>query len=251
MNKNYYSLLGVDKSADQETIKKAYRTLSKEHHPDTGGDEEKFKEINEAYSTLSVPEKRRVYDNPQPEGFPFGDMFGGFGPRPPFRPPDMNAPRQGKSIILEHAVSLRYFIFGGKLPISFSFRDSCPSCSGLGAEEKETCSDCNGVGHVVESRQNGNIFLQSSRACPKCNGRGFTATKSCNSCSGSGTCMIEKNVELEIPIGVSPGQIVGVTGEGHIGLNGGANGDLAVKLHISMPNLNELTEEQKKVLKGL
>ena len=149
MTKNYYEALGVDKAADAGTIKKAYRNLSMEHHPDKGGDEEIFKEINEAYSVLSNPDKRRDYDNPMRNtGNPFEDMFSRFGG--PFggrvRRPNPNAPRRGRNIMLEQEVSLRYFILGGKLKVNFSFRDACPECVGTGAEEKETCSACNAQG---------------------------------------------------------------------------------------------------------
>lgn len=176
MTKDYYKILGVDRGVDEATLKKAYRELVMEHHPDHGGDEEKFKEISEAYTVLSDPEKKANYDNPmrQMRGFPFGNPFGDM---PPFRRPDPNAPRRGRNIVLEHAAPLRYFIFGGKLKVEFSFRDPCPDCSGTGAEEKETCSNCRGVGQVMESKQGQGIFIQSTRACPACSGRGFTASK--------------------------------------------------------------------------
>ena len=99
MSRDYYEILGVDNMADQDTLKKAYRELSMEYHPDHGGDEEKFKELNEAYSTLSDPEKRKDYDNPMRQM----PGFGPFGPGPsPFRQPDPNAPRRGRNIVLEH-----------------------------------------------------------------------------------------------------------------------------------------------------
>ena len=251
MTKDYYSILGVDKAADPEAIKKAYRSLSKKHHPDHGGDEEKFKEINEAYSTLSDPRKRQAYDNPTPD-FSFADIFNGpFGGRPPFRQPDPNAPRRGRNIVLDMEFPIRHFIFGGKVKVKFSFIDPCPDCAGTGAEEKETCANCNGTGQVVEQKQGQGIFIQSSRACPVCSGRGFVAAKSCEPCNGSGRRTVDKNVPMKIPKGSREGDVIGATGEGGIGLNGGPSGDLAVRLHIKLPNPDELTDEQRKVLEEL
>jgi molecular chaperone DnaJ len=250
LTKNYYKILGVDKGSDQDDIKKAYRTLSKEHHPDKGGDEEKFKEINEAYSTLSNPEKKAGYDNPAPHGFrhPFGDIFGGMGP---MQAPNPNAPRRGRNIVLEHEVPLGHFIIGGAFKVKFSFTDSCPDCGGTGAEERETCSVCKGVGQIIESSRAQGIFMQSARACPRCMGRGFTASKKCESCKGVATRQVNKDLELGVPAGSHEGSVVGITGEGHVGANGGPAGDLMVKLHMKLPKVDELTDEQKRVLKEL
>lgn len=254
MNKNYYEILGVDKNADHETIKKAYRALSMEYHPDRGGDEEKFKEVNGAYSVLSNPSKRAEYDNPMSQmgGFSFHDIFAGQGgSRSPFGAPDPNAPRRGRNIMLEHAAPLHYFILGGKLKVNFSFRDPCPECGGSGAEEKITCTNCKGAGQVIESSQGQGVFMQSSRACPVCHGRGFTAAKQCEPCVGSGSKTIKKDLILEVPAGITEGYIIGTMGEGGTGINGGPAGDLGVKLHMKMPNPDDLTDEQKKVLAEL
>jgi molecular chaperone DnaJ len=248
LNKDYYAILGVDKAADQNTLKKAYRELSMDYHPDHGGDEEKFKELNEAYSTLSDPEKRKDYDNPmrQSGGFPFGDMFGFRG-----RQPDINAPRRGQNIIMEHLLPIHYFIFGGKFKVDFSFRDACPDCNGTGAEEKETCSNCRGTGQVVQVHRQQGMTMHSSRACPTCMGRGFTVKKQCESCKGSTSKEIDKKVTLEVPKNIREGHVVGAIGEGHIGLNGGLNGDFVVKLLMSLPKSEGLTKEQKTMLEGL
>lgn len=256
MTKDFYEILGVDKGAEQEDIKKAYRELSKQHHPDKGGDEEKFKVINEAHSVLSDPEKRKDYDNPMRNtGNPFGDMFHGFNFRDaPFgrpRQPNPNAARRGRNIILEHLAPLHYFIFGGRLKINFSFRDVCPDCSGTGAEEKETCGNCNGAGWIVQTQHSQGMTMRSERACPKCMGRGFMASKQCTSCNGSTSRMVDKDLVFNVQPNSTEGCIVGALGEGHIGINGGPNGDLAVKLHIKLPEAGDLTEEQKKVLEEL
>jgi len=251
LSKDYYKILGVSKDVEQDTLKKAYRALSKEHHPDHGGDEERFKEINEAYSTLSDPEKRKDYDNPmrQMGGFPFGDMFG-FGGRQP-GPPDPNAPHRGQNIMMEHALPIHYFIFGGKFKVNFSLRDACPDCNGTGAEEKETCTNCKGHGQIMEIHRQRGMTMRSSRACPACMGRGFIAKKKCESCKGSSSREVDKDVTLEVPRNIREGQVVGATGEGHIGLNGGPNGDLVIKLYMQLPKAEDLTEEQRKTLEGL
>jgi molecular chaperone DnaJ len=252
LSKNYYEILGVDKAAEPEDIKKAFRALSMEHHPDKGGDEEKFKEINEAYSTLSNPKKRADYDNPmrQMGGFPFSDMFGGgFGRRQ--QRPDFEAPRRGQNIMMEHSLPVHYFIFGGKFKVNFSFRDACPDCSGTGAEEKETCTDCSGQGRTIRVQHVQGMTMRSEQACPKCMGRGFTAKKQCGACKGSATREIDKNVTLEVPKNIREGSVIGSVGQGHIGLNGGPNGDLVVKLYMALPKAENLTEGQKTMLEGL
>jgi molecular chaperone DnaJ len=251
LNKDYYAILGVDKGVGQDELKKAYRSLSKEHHPDHGGDEEKFKEISEAYSVLSDPEKRKDYDNPmrQMGGFPFGDMFG-FGGRQP-GPPDLNAPRRGQNIMLEHPLPIHYFIFGGKFKVNFSFRDACPACNGTGAEEKETCANCKGMGQIMHMQRAQGMTMRSSIACPACMGRGFTIKRQCESCKGATYKDIDKDVTLEVPKNVREGHVVGAVGEGHIGLNGGPSGDFVVKLFMQLPQAESLNDDQRKVLEGL
>ena len=254
MSKDYYETLGVDKAADQATIKKAFRDLSMEHHPDKGGDAEKFKEINEAYSTLSNPEKRQSYDNPMRNmGNPFENIFNRFGG--PFagqqRRPDPNAPRRGRNIVLEKEISLRYFIFGGKLKVKSSFRDPCPECSGTGAEEKDQCEQCGGFGQIMESYRDRGMSVSSSRTCPTCGGKGFVPSKKCEFCEGTGSSVVDKELELEVPVGMREGQVIGAMGEGGVGLNGGPPGDFVVKLYMKMPNPDELTDEQRKVLEEI
>lgn len=249
MTKDYYKILGVDWDSDQETIKKAFRTLSKEHHPDHGGDENKFKEINEAHSVLSDPEKREDYDNPMRQmggGFPFGDIFGMRRARP-----NPNAPRRGRHIQIQHDAPLHLFIFGGDLKVSFSFNDVCKECKGKGAVEFDKCSNCNGTGTATIVRKGPGVHIQSSGPCPACRGRGGTPKENCTECAGSGNVKVDREVVLPIPPGFRDGQPVGAAGRGGSGLNGGPPGDLIVKLNMVLPNPNNLTEEQIKILEEL
>lgn len=249
MTKDYYKILGVDWDSSQETIKKAFRTLSKEHHPDHGGDEDKFKEINEAHSVLSDPEKRNDYDNPMRQmgsGFPFDDIFGMRRSRP-----NPNAPRRGKHIQIQHDAPLHLFIFGGDLKVSFSFNDVCKECGGKGAVEFDKCPNCRGTGTVTTVRKGPGVQIQSSVPCPACRGRGGTPKENCTECAGSGNVKVDREVVLPIPPGFRDGQPVGAAGQGGSGLNGGPPGDLIVKLNMVLPNPANITEEQRKVLEEL
>ena len=255
MSKNYYEILGIGKNASAEEIKKAFRELSKQHHPDKGGDEEKFKEINEAYSVLSDPDKRADYDNPMRNmGNPFEDMFsrfGGFGPRNMHRRPDPNAPKRGRHIQMEYEAPLHIFILGGKVKVSFSFNDVCKACNGKGAEEFDKCTHCNGVGSITEVQSGRGMHIQNTRPCPTCLGRGGTPKEACGECSGSGRTKVDREVVLPIPRGFRDGQPAGAAGQGGSGINGGPPGDLIVKLNMRYPNPDELTDEQKKVLEEI
>lgn len=249
MTKDYYKILGVDWDSSQETIKKAFRTLSKEHHPDHGGDEDKFKEINEAHSVLSDPEKRKDYDNPMRQmgsGFPFDDIFGMRRSRP-----NPNAHRRGKHIQMQHDAPLHLFIFGGDLKVSFSFNDVCKECEGKGAVEFDKCPNCDGSGTATTVRKGPGVRIQSSGPCPACRGRGGIPKENCAGCGGSGNVKVDREVVLPIPSGFSDGQPVGAAGRGGGGLNGGPPGDLIVKLNMVLPNPDNLTDEQRKVLEEL
>ena len=251
MNKNYYEILGVAKDASEKDIKKAYRTLSKQHHPDHGGDEEKFKEINEAYSVLSSPEKREQYDNPFVN--PFENMFRGFNFRAsPFgQRPDPNAPKRGRHIQIEYEAPIHMFVLGGQFKVSFSFDDVCENCLGRGAKEFEKCVVCNGTGMITQVRQGRGVHVQSSGPCQACRGRGGVPKEKCAVCDGRGTLKVDKEITLPIPPGVRDGQPVGAAGEGGRGLNGGPPGDLIVRLKMKYPNPEELTDEQKELLEEI
>lgn len=262
MSKDYYKILGVDRDASQEDIKKAFRKLAMEHHPDKGGDEERFKEINEAYEVLSDPDSRESFDNPMRDVHGPGDFFRDFfnfdfghGPRvrragPAQRP--QNIPRKGRSIQLERNVPLRMFIFGTTFNINISFDDVCTKCSGTGASELTTCTNCKGLGVVSEVKNGDGIYIHSSTPCPVCRGRGSTASKQCDECKGSGQIKIQnKKLQVTIPPGTRDGFVYGIRGGGGSGIHGGPDGDVLVKFNMVMPDPNKLTEEQKKVLEEI
>jgi len=210
---NYYDLLGVKKEASAEEIKKAYRKLSMEYHPDHNpGDtvaESKFKEINEAYSTLSNLDKRREYDNPASFGFSgnsFEDMFAGFnGPRQP-RKPDLNRPVEGKFIGVETEIPVKTFIFGGIFKVKLSYTEGCVVCGGKGFTTGTECDLCHGHGYREYVANRPGFVSRSMQPCPKCHTRGIIATDTCGICNGSGNVGVrDKEFMFEVPPGSNLG----------------------------------------------
>ena len=252
LNKDYYKILGVSKEADVDEMKSSFRSLSKKHHPDVGGDEERFKEINEAYSVLSDPQKKQEYDNPMSSGgFPFNfnpfEFFGGRNRRP-----DPTAPRRGGNIELIKEVPLHVFILGGDIKIRLSYNDFCKDCGGKGATKTEQCSTCNGSGMVVGVQIAQGMQIRTSSPCPKCNGGGWISVEDCESCSGTGKTKIEDRVvDIFVPFGIRDGHILVKPGKGRSGFNGGPPGNLIIRLSMKLPRKDELTEEQTKVLEEL
>jgi molecular chaperone DnaJ len=256
LNKDYYKILGVSKEASADEMKSSFRSLSKKHHPDVGGDEEKFKEINEAYSVLSDPQKKQEYDNPGLSnglgGFPFGfnpfESFG-FSNR---RRPDPTAPRPGGNIELIKELPLHVFIFGGDIKIKLSYNDFCKECGGKGAMKTEQCSNCGGSGMIAMVQTAQGMQIHTSSPCPKCNGGGWTSVEDCESCSGTGKTKIEDRVvNVFVPFGIRDGHVLVKPGEGRFGFNGGPPGNLIIKLSMKLPRKDELTEEQIKILEEL
>ena len=258
---DYYKVLGVSPEASQEEIKKVYRNLARENHPDHGGDETKFKEISEAYNTISDPDKRREYDFMRAGGGgagfgnmrDFADMFG-FGGSSPFgfrhQRPDPNRPIRGRDIKYAIEVPLKYFIFGGKLDFDLSYKEICNFCRGTGAEEARTCSTCGGTGQISRKTSDRGMYMVQTVPCVACAGRGSITTKACSKCE-NGSIRVDKTVNLDLPKNISDGHVVAKEGEGMSGLNGGPSGDLFVRLGIKLPREEELTDKQKKVLQSL
>lgn len=247
--KDYYDTLGVSRDASETELKKAYRQLALKYHPDrnAGGkaSEEKFKEINEAYSCLRNSEKRANYDRfGTAEGIDsgfgpfstgtgfgdifediFGDLFGTFGGQRRQKPAKGNDFRYDLSITLEEAV------FGTEKIIDFRKWEKCTECNGFGSEpgkNPETCPSCKGAGQI--KFQQG--FFSVSKTCSRCNGAGKIITDPCRACRGNGKIQKKKSINIKIPHGVDNGSTLKISGEGEIGTYGGPTGDLYVILNI-------------------
>ncbi|MDP3999141.1 MAG: DnaJ C-terminal domain-containing protein [bacterium] len=266
MAKNYYQILGVEKSASEEDIKKAFRKLAHQHHPDkAGGNEQKFKEINEAYQVLSNKEKRsqydrfgRVADGAQGNG-PFGGPFSGFGEGFDFNFDPSNLEdlsnvsdifesffeglgmkkrktyHRGADIEAVKEISLEEAFRGIDLRLKVETELSCKHCAGAGYFSKEgftKCGACGGRGEVRETRQTFFGQFAQVRACSKCRGQGEIPNKICNYCSGSGRIKGEREVEIEIAPGIADGQLIKVTGAGQAGERGAGAGDLYARIKI-------------------
>lgn len=253
---NYYKLLEVDENASPEDIKKSFRKLSMKYHPDVAKDnpeaEEKFKQINTAYSTLSNPEKRRQYDNPNPFNNLFGvgqdPIFGGIHPFMNRQSLDPNRPRKGVDLRIPYDVNITTLIFGGVATIQIGYNDVCESCFGKGFSEVKTCPNCNGSGTVMHMSQQGNMRMHSTVPCGACRGRGEIGITACTICNGSGTKAVELSKDIEITRNTNDGTILTYPGEGGKGINGGPPGDLYIKLYMTVPMAEEFTEEQKEQL---
>ena len=249
--------MGVPRNASEEEIKKAYRKLAKQYHPDLHpGDktaEAKFKEINEAYEVLSDKEKRSRYDqfghagvDPNfggaPGGSPFdadidlGDIFnsffGGFGGH---RSANPNAPRRGRDAEANVVISFEEAAKGCRKNISYSKVDLCHVCGGTGAEpgtQAKTCPQCGGTGQVRISQRTPFGMVQTSRTCDRCGGTGKVIEKPCKACNGTGRVRRQKTVEISIPAGIDDNQVLNVGGQGDAGVNGGPAGDLHVFVSV-------------------
>lgn len=265
MATDYYSTLGVAKAASSDEIKKAYRKLAHEHHPDKDkGNEAKFKEINEAYQVLSDPEKRQQYDrfgaNFQNtakgagaqgfNGFDFSNFAQGFSGGVEFEDAfDMfsdifggqtatRRARRERGVDLEMEIYLTFeeAVFGTEKEISLEKADACAKCKGSGAEPGSkvlTCPKCHGQGQIRTSRRT--IFGQmaSTATCDECDGTGKVAERACTECKGSGRVRRMKNLKIKIPAGVEDGQRIRVPNEGEVGYKGSNFGDLYLQLHVS------------------
>lgn len=258
--KDHYKTLGVDRSVSDDELKKVFRKLSMQYHPDRNPNnpesEAKFKEINEAYSVLSKPEKRQQYDNPNPFGnmFDSADIFSRFaGRRPAPRKPDLNAPKDGQFIGVEVELPLKLYLFGGKFSVKLSFNEGCSGCGGKGFTESSECGVCNGMG-VVEHIERRPGFVSSSHgACGKCRGLGQIATNKCEVCGGTGNINVkDKEFVFDVPIGTNIGSKVISRGVGRAGVNGGRTGDVGIMIsNIKSPNVDKLTDGQIEQLKDL
>ena len=257
MEKDYYDVLGVDKDASQQEIKKAYRKLALKYHPDKSDDpdaEEKFKEISEAYAVLSDQEKRQRYDRYGHAGIDqeysyedifrgadfsdiFGDLgfndifkqfFGGFGGQ-------RQRQRRGRDILYKLEISLEDAYHGNEKEVTLNRREQCPECDGSGAgadSDVTTCSKCNGSGQVQQSSRTAFGHFTQITVCPKCGGEGTIIEKPCPRCNGDGTVRQRRTITVQIPPGVQDGMRLRLAGEGEAGEKNAPSGDMYVEVHI-------------------
>lgn len=251
--RDYYDILGVEKNASKDEIKKAYRKLSKKYHPDINQDEgsdEKFKEVAEAYEVLSDEDKRAQYDRFGHEGmksqFGGGGGFqssGGFGGFEDIfssffgggRQADPNAPRKGDDLQYTMTIDFEEAVFGVTKTITIKKEVSCDVCDGNGAKpgtSKTTCSMCSGAGRVAVEQNTPFGRIQTERTCPTCQGTGQEIKDPCNNCKGAGTVTKDVDIEVTVPEGVDNGQQIRVHGKGEPGINGGPSGDLYIVFRV-------------------
>ena len=255
--RDYYEVLGVDKNADEATIKKAYRALAKKYHPDMNpGDaeaEKKFKEASEAYAVLSDPEKKRQYDQFGHSAFDggaggfggfdfnsadfsdifgdiFGDLFGGSR-----RSSRSSGPMKGTNLRTSVRITFEEAVFGCEKEIELNVKETCNTCKGNGAKpgtSPETCTKCGGKGQVVFTQQSFFGTVRNVQTCPECRGSGKMIKEKCPDCHGSGYVSMKKRYAVEIPAGIDNGQCKRMPGLGEPGTNGGPRGDVLVEVIV-------------------
>ena len=260
--RDYYEVLGLDKNASDEAIKKAFRHKAKKHHPDLNPEdteaEKQFKEVNEAYECLSDPEKKSRYDrfghagvDPSYGGggfdgfgggfggmdFDLGDIFGSIfgGGRQSAR--NRNAPRRGERIHAETTITFEEAAFGCDKEVPISRIEPCDDCQGTGCQEgttAEKCPDCKGTGTVTTQNRTPFGVIQSTSDCHKCGGTGKIIHQPCTKCRGAGLVRRNKKIKVSIPAGIDDGQTISLHGQGSTGINGGEPGDLFITVNVSM-----------------
>ena len=249
MARDYYKTLGVPRDATTEDIKKAFRRIARETHPDANpGDavaEERFRQAAEAYEVLSDPSRRARYD--RGDTIDLGEIFGGmggiddllrsvFGEGGLFGGAAPQRSRRGRDLLVTTEITLEQASFGSEATVEFEALQGCPACGGDGAEpgsELETCPECAGAGHVRVAQRSLFGTMMSVTTCPRCGGEGRIITDPCVRCSGEGAVADEVKVSVEIPPGVTTGTRLRLSGRGESGGRYGPPGDLFVEVSVA------------------
>lgn len=258
--RDYYEVLGVEKSATQDEIKRAFRKLAKKYHPDVCKEEnaeEKFKEVQEAYAVLSDENRRKQYDQfghaafsnggASSGGFSgydfsdfdfsdvfdnlFGSSFGGGG-FSSFSRGSRNRSRQGNDHLMRIKLTFEEAAYGCKKDLDLDITEDCDSCDGKGGSGEEICETCHGSGTVTQQQNTMFGSFLSKSTCPKCNGKGVTYKKTCTKCHGKGKIRKNKTITVTIPSGVDNADRLRLPGKGGAGENGGSNGDLYLEFLV-------------------
>lgn len=267
--RDYYEVLGVAKGCSEDDLKKAYRKLARQYHPDLNPDnkeeaELKFKEVNEAYEVLSDAEKRSRYDQFGFAGIDpsygagaggfgggfgggfsdfdlgdiFGSMFGGFGGGS--RRANPNAPRRGGNVRASVTITFEEAVKGCKKTVTVNKVETCSECSGSGAAKgtsASTCPTCHGTGQVSRVQRTPIGSIQTQSVCPDCHGTGKKIDTPCSACGGMGSVRRSKNLEVTIPAGIDDGQTLALRGQGDAGTNGGPSGDLELTVRVKQSEI--------------
>ncbi len=266
--KDYYEVLGVDKNASDEEIKRAFRILAKKYHPDVNkepGAEEKFKEIGEAYSVLSDPNKRQQYDQfghaafdgasggagfnwedinlddilssvfggESPFGGAFSSGFGNFSSFSGFGGGNRrNRPTRGEDLLMRIRLTFDEAVFGCKKDIKVTVTEECDECHGKGGFDEVTCQTCNGTGVIRDEQRSLFGIIQTQKVCPNCRGEGKTYKNICKECRGEGHVSVNKTLTINVPEGIDTGHRLRLSGKGGAGSNGGENGDIYLEFVV-------------------
>jgi molecular chaperone DnaJ len=259
MKRDYYEVLGVPRGADLQQIKKAYRKMARELHPDVNCTdpecEAKFKEATEAYEVLGDSEKRSVYDAYGHEGLRggggtgfdgfagFGDMFqnifdafGGFGGASPFGRAQPAGPAPGQDLAVDIDLSLEEAAFGIDKEVSFRAHGTCAACEGAGTTDPasvKSCTECGGTGQLRTVRRTILGQMVQAAVCLRCQGRGQVIGSPCEECHGAGRTIVDRKVNVQIPAGIDSGQRIRVSGRGGAGERGARAGDLYVRVRVA------------------
>jgi len=269
MKKDYYEILGLSKGASEEEIKRSFRKLAKQYHPDVNkeaGAEERFKEIGEAYAILSDPQKKQQYDQFGHAAFEagsggfsgfsaddidlgsifeefFGGSFGGFSGFGGGSRRAHNRATKGRDTLVRLNLSFDEAVYGAKKTIELDLNEKCEDCHGEGGTGKVTCSRCKGQGVVIEQQNSFLGVIQTQTTCSSCNGKGHTFESTCSTCNGKGYNRGRKNIEITIPEGVDTGYQLRISGKGEVGQNGGPNGDIYIEFNVKSSPIFEREEE--------